>query len=64
MEELPLSAVLGAILCGIIANKQNRSVGWGIIFGELFGIFAIIAYLIIGDKENSHDNRRKSKSLR
>ena len=40
------------IVCALIADEQNRSTIWGFILGLLFGLLAVIVYLIIGKKEN------------
>lgn len=40
-----------AICCGIIADVNNRDVLLGIIFGAIFGIFAVIIYLLLGEKQ-------------
>jgi len=43
-------SIFWAIVCGIVASSQNRSVGWGIFWGLFFGFLAFIIYLIIGEK--------------
>jgi hypothetical protein len=42
-----------AVLCGILADKKNRSIGWGIVSGFIFGIFAVIYYLCVS-KQKKH----------
>ena len=44
--------ILWAIICGLIAKEQNRSVGWGIFWGLFAGFFVFIVYLLIGKKED------------
>lgn len=39
-----------AICCGIVASNKNRSVGLAIFNGALFGIFALIIYLLLDKK--------------
>ena len=40
------------IICALIAKDQNRSAIWGFIWGAMFGLLAVIVYLIIGEKED------------
>jgi hypothetical protein len=40
---------LGCMIgCGLLADSKGRSVVTGVLLGLLFGIFALIGYLIIG----------------
>ena len=45
-----LTWIISAIAAGAIANSKNRStIGWGFL-GLIFGIFAVIAALIVPSK--------------
>jgi len=39
-----------AIVCGLIALEEERSGAWGIIWGAIFGLLAILIYIVIGKK--------------
>ncbi|HOM27368.1 MAG TPA: hypothetical protein PKV21_07675 [bacterium] len=39
--------------CYKLAEKKGRSKKLALLFGLLFGIFAVIGYLLIGKKENN-----------
>lgn len=43
--------VLWVVLCYKIAEKNHRNIGLACVMGLLFGLFAVIAYLIIGEKK-------------
>lgn len=43
--------VFFAICCGIIASNKNRSEGLAVFCGAVFGIFALIVYLLLSKKE-------------
>lgn len=45
-----LVCALWACLCFKMAEKRNRDTTIGAILGALFGIFAVLGYLIAGDK--------------
>lgn len=49
MEE---GSILLGIICAIVADCQDRNLFLGFIWGYLFGLLALIVYLIIGKKEN------------
>ena len=49
MEE---GSILLGIICAIVANYQDRNLILGFLWGYLFGLLALIVYLIIGKKEN------------
>ena len=38
-------------LCALVANEKNRNIGIAILCGFLFGIFALIYYCFVGEKE-------------
>ena len=42
---------LWVVLCYKIAEKNGRSTGLACAMGLLFGLFAVIVYLVIGKKE-------------
>ena len=44
--------VLCAVGCYKIAEDQGRNTTIAVILGELFGVLAILGYLIIGKKRN------------
>lgn len=45
------TSVLYGIICALIAGEQDRNMLWGFICGLIFGIVAVIIYLIIGRKD-------------
>lgn len=49
MEE---GSILLGIICAIVADTQDRNLFLGFLWGYLFGLLAVIVYLIIGKKEN------------
>ena len=40
-------ALVCATICGVIANRKNRSVVLACILGFLFGLFSIIGYAVV-----------------
>lgn len=39
--------------CYYLAKKKNYNTNLAIVLGVLFGIFALIGYLIVGEKKDS-----------
>jgi len=37
--------------CYTLAKKQDRLTGFGILWGFLFGLFAVVGYYIAGNKK-------------
>jgi hypothetical protein len=46
------------ILCAVLADKQGRSVVLGAVLGLLFGVFALIGYLIAGSAAKCNSCRK------
>lgn len=51
MEE---ASILLGIICAVVADCQDRNLILGFVWGCLFGILALIIYLIIGKKETNY----------
>jgi hypothetical protein len=47
MEFLIFWAIFAG-MCYLIAEKNGRDTRWAIIWGALFGVFAVLGYLIAG----------------
>ena len=45
-------SIIFGIICAIVADTQDRNLFLGFLWGYLFGLLALIVYLIIGKKEN------------
>ncbi|WP_263834425.1 zinc ribbon domain-containing protein [Salinibacter sp.] len=60
---LLVQAVAFAVLSGIVANNKNRDSGmWGIL-GFLFGVFALVAALVVEEaEENKSSGRKRSRT--
>lgn len=43
--------ILWVVLCGIVAQNKNRSVGSWVFLGLLFGLFAFIPLLFLSKLE-------------
>jgi predicted RNA-binding Zn-ribbon protein involved in translation (DUF1610 family) len=58
-----VQALVFAILSGIVASNKNRDAfGWGVL-GFLFGLFAFIAAVVVGEVEQQHEEAsRRQKS--
>ena len=48
--------LLCGFVCYMIAQKNGRNEWLGALLGSLFGIFAIIGYLIAGKKDDTTTN--------
>lgn len=48
-----LFAILWGYICYRMAEKRGRDTFLAAILGTLFGVFAVIAYAIAGDKQKS-----------
>lgn len=46
--------LLCGFVCYMIAQKNNRNEWLAALLGALFGIFAIVGYLIAGKKDDTH----------
>ena len=50
MDGFFLLAVWGAMIamCYLLADRNGRDTRWAIVWGVLFGVFAVLGYLIAG----------------
>lgn len=59
MEVYIFFAVLVGLLCYSMAKRRGRDGNWGFLMGLVFGVFAVVAYVIIGDSEERKVERIK-----
>lgn len=56
-----LFAVIWAVVCYRMAERRHRDPTLAVIAGLLFGIFAVVYYLIVGDKNKVKKTRKGKK---
>ena len=54
-----ISIIIWALLCYWIANRNGRDKVLGLVMGFIFGIFAFVIYLIMGESEVKKAERLK-----
>lgn len=62
METTILFTLLWAAVCYKMAQNRHRDPVLGVIGGLLFGLFAVLYYAIVGDKNNPNFKRTKKGS--
>lgn len=63
MEEIIAYCVLAGMTywCAWVAQKNHRNVPLAALWGVLFGIFSVIVYYIMGDKNKNLDIHKEVK---
>lgn len=56
-----LFAVIWATVCYRMAESRHRDPTLAVIAGLLFGVFAVVYYLIVGDKNKVKKTRKGKK---
>jgi len=57
-------AIVFSIICAFMAARRDRSIGAGVVGGFIFGLFAVIYYLIAGDSVELRVEREEAARKR
>jgi len=56
-------AIIGIMGCTQIAKKKGFNLTWAVVFGLLFGLFAIIVYALLPSKKGKKGINYKAKAI-